>query len=236
MNTLGLKNCFCDVELRYDSKGRTSIIEVNPRVGGIRLRESLLALRGVDFAAVYVQQLLGKPFNFPEPPKTSGYYARSAVYPRVSGFLKGTLGTETARQLPGVLSVNTHIAPVRLLAAILKKSLQWTRGCKQNTRRYQGAGAANQRTDQDRYWVVIPRKKLSRYQTSPTIAGLFNGCDFTLHLRSARSLAISSSASVNMPCAPPALWSKRYLPFTTNTGTLDTSKAEVLRMASLTFA
>ncbi|NVZ55867.1 ATP-grasp domain-containing protein [Pseudomonas edaphica] len=111
LNTLGLRNCVCHVELRYDSKGRASIIEVNPRVGGMRVKESLLALRGVDFAAMYVQQLLGKPFNFPEPPTTSGYYAMSAVYPRVSGILKGIRGTEAARQLPGVLSVSTHIAP-----------------------------------------------------------------------------------------------------------------------------
>ncbi|MBY8952783.1 ATP-grasp domain-containing protein [Pseudomonas carnis] len=111
LNTLGLRNSFCHVELRYDSKGRASIIEVNPRVGGMRVRESLLALRGVDFAAVYVQQLLGKPFSFPEPPMASGYHGMSAVYPRVSGILRGIHGVEAARQLPGVLSVNTHIAP-----------------------------------------------------------------------------------------------------------------------------
>lgn len=75
------------------------------------MRESLLALRGVDFAAVYVQQLLGKPFNLPEPPVTSGYYAMSAVDPRVGGILIGIHGTDAAHQLPGVLSVNTHIAP-----------------------------------------------------------------------------------------------------------------------------
>jgi len=111
LNTLGLRNSFCHVELRYDSKGRASIIEVNLRVGGMRVRESLLALRGIDFAAVYVQQLLGKPFSFPELPIAFGYHGMSAVYPRVSGILRGIHGVEAARQLPGVLSVNTHIAP-----------------------------------------------------------------------------------------------------------------------------
>jgi carbamoylphosphate synthase large subunit len=46
---LDLRNCFCHVEMRYDSRGRPSVIEVNPRVGRMRVVDSLETLAHVNF-------------------------------------------------------------------------------------------------------------------------------------------------------------------------------------------
>lgn len=111
VSALGLKNCFCHVELRYDARGRASVIEVNPRIGGMRVRDSLRTLRGIRFEHFYVRQLLGARVTLPYLDEPSGYFGMLAIYPRKSGTLKEVLGIEAASQLPGIIEIGTHVAP-----------------------------------------------------------------------------------------------------------------------------
>jgi biotin carboxylase len=115
VNAVGLKHCICHVELRYDTQGGASVIDVSPRTGGMRAWDSLRTLRGIRYERFYVQQMLGPPIVLPYLHEPNSYYGQVAFYPRKSGTLREVHGIEAACQLPGVLDITQHAEPGALL-------------------------------------------------------------------------------------------------------------------------
>ncbi|WP_428241057.1 ATP-grasp domain-containing protein [Gynuella sp.] len=113
LQALGLRNCFCHVEMRLDSQKRPSVIEVNPRIGGMRVKDSLKSLLALDYGQVFIDQLLGKEIKRPVPPQIDGIYGMAAIYPRNSGVLREVRGIEAAGKIPGMISITDHFKPGR---------------------------------------------------------------------------------------------------------------------------
>ena len=108
LEALQLKNCFCHIELRLDTQMRPSIIEVNPRVGGMYVTHSLKALRNLDFYSTLIDQITGNSLNLELIEQPKDYYSMLAIYPEHSGTLRKIHGLEEARSLTGVLQLNVH--------------------------------------------------------------------------------------------------------------------------------
>ncbi|OJT26180.1 hypothetical protein BO221_10205 [Archangium sp. Cb G35] len=111
IRSLGLKNCFCHVELRYDSQGRPSVIEVNPRIGGMRVSDSFKTLANVDYADTFIRQTVGQPVAEPVVQKPEGLYGMMALYPRRGGKLRHITGLEQASAIPGMVDIAGYAKP-----------------------------------------------------------------------------------------------------------------------------
>ncbi|HEX5752034.1 MAG TPA: ATP-grasp domain-containing protein [Archangium sp.] len=111
IRSLGLKNCFCHVELRYDSQGRPSVIEVNPRIGGMRVSDSFKTLANVDYADTFIRQTVGQPVDKPVVQKPEGLYGMMALYPRRGGVLRRITGLEQASAIPGMVDIAGYARP-----------------------------------------------------------------------------------------------------------------------------
>ena len=81
VRALGLRNVFCHVELRIDGQGRPSVMEVNPRVGGMRVIDHLRDLCGIEYGAGMIRIAAGLPVEVPQPRAVDGYRGMMAVYP-----------------------------------------------------------------------------------------------------------------------------------------------------------
>ena len=108
VRALGLRNAFCHVELRIDALGRPSVMEVNPRIGGMRVIDSLRDLCGVDYGSAMIRIAAGLPIDVPEPCRIEGYRGMMAVYPRRSGTIAELSGVERAAAIPGVLDIKSY--------------------------------------------------------------------------------------------------------------------------------
>lgn len=108
VDALGLRNAFCHVELRLDDTGRPRVLEINPRLGGMRVVDSLADARGIDYAQTMVRLAVGERFAVPDAPPEARYFGMMAFYPRSSGTLTAINGLGAAASIPGVRSVRRY--------------------------------------------------------------------------------------------------------------------------------
>ncbi|WP_315876741.1 ATP-grasp domain-containing protein [Acaryochloris sp. 'Moss Beach'] len=64
ISILKIDNTVFNVDLRFDGN-QTTIIEVNPRLGGATIRQTILELTGLDAVELHVQLALGEHVNWP---------------------------------------------------------------------------------------------------------------------------------------------------------------------------
>jgi len=111
LHALGLTNNFSHVELCLDCHGRPSIIEANPRIGGMRIVQSLKDVMDIDYPENFIKLVVGEEITAPETIPASGYFAMAAVYPKKSGVLKAVHGVEEARNIPGIQDIAIRMQP-----------------------------------------------------------------------------------------------------------------------------
>jgi biotin carboxylase len=111
VKALGLKNTLCHVELRYCEKTGPQVLEVNPRVGGMCVIDSLKTMIGFDAVQAMVDLALGTFKLASEYPSKSEPHAMFTLYPPHSGIFESVEGVEELQQLPGVLRASLT-APV----------------------------------------------------------------------------------------------------------------------------
>jgi D-alanine-D-alanine ligase-like ATP-grasp enzyme len=99
----GIKNSLCHVELRYDEKTGPQLLEINPRVGGMLVTQSLETMIGFSVPDAILDLALGtfKPGTYDS---ISDLHAMFTLYPPHSGLFERVEGLDLLKRLPGILS------------------------------------------------------------------------------------------------------------------------------------
>lgn len=128
---IGLKNCFCHAEIRIH-KGQPAIIEINPRVGGMRVIDTLQSHLNISHSDILLRMLTGKNFALPDIDHNfDDYLGMCAVYPEKSGMLSDVLGIETAQKITGVEGITQHVPNGHLVSGDFEEVFvvsAWFRG------------------------------------------------------------------------------------------------------------
>jgi D-alanine-D-alanine ligase-like ATP-grasp enzyme len=103
VKALGLKNSLCHVELRYCNKTGPQVLEVNPRVGGMMVVDSLQTMIGFEAVPAMVELAQGTFTPAASYPSKSELHAMFTLYPPHAGVFTGIEGFEELQQLPGML-------------------------------------------------------------------------------------------------------------------------------------
>ena len=109
IRALGLRDMFCHVELRYVDAG-PRVLEVNPRVGGGCITQSIQTFTSLDVDAARVALILGEP----PPPirrRRAGRHAMMLLFSPRRGTIRQLSGLQRLRYLPGVRCVQTGFIP-----------------------------------------------------------------------------------------------------------------------------
>lgn len=110
VRAVGLKNSLSHVELRYDEKLGPQVLEINPRIGGMCVKDSLETMLGFDSVSAQLEIVLGK-FELPtQLNQEETPHAMFTLYPKESGILRAVNGIEELEKIPGVLRV-TQVYP-----------------------------------------------------------------------------------------------------------------------------
>lgn len=111
----GLKNSLCHVELRYDDQFGPQVLEINPRVGGMLVFESLKTMVNFDVLQAQIDLAQGT-FKPAESYRCkSELHAMFTLYPPHSGLFEGIEGEAELNNLEGIIysmlvyPVGTHI-------------------------------------------------------------------------------------------------------------------------------
>lgn len=102
---LGLRWCFCHVELRYVDGVGPRLLEVNPRIGAGCVADSIEAAWGFGVGAMHVDLVLGRAVVPPRRPGSTGPLAMALLFSPRSGTLRRLDGIERVRRLPEVEAV-----------------------------------------------------------------------------------------------------------------------------------
>ncbi|MDO8528254.1 MAG: ATP-grasp domain-containing protein [Deltaproteobacteria bacterium] len=102
---LHLKNTFAHIEMRWEPGVGPQVIEVNPRIGGGQVVQSLQTFLGIDPYEVELDLMMGTHGKRAYPLRTTALHAMFFFFPPRAGFLKSVDGLEKISKLPGVLSV-----------------------------------------------------------------------------------------------------------------------------------
>ena len=105
--TLGLKNCFCHFELRLSTDGPI-ILEVNPRMGGSRIKDNIETIYNISYEDILINQTIGKELKFIKNPDTPDFLSMSVIYPTTKGYLKSIDGLDKVEKLTNVINTNTY--------------------------------------------------------------------------------------------------------------------------------
>lgn len=116
VRAVGLKNTLAHVELRYGEEG-PQLLEINPRVGGMCVIDSLRTMLGFDAEEAMVRLATGTFTVPPTAPKTPELHAMFALYPDHGGRLAAVDGLETLQGLPGVLDAKLRVPVGTKIAA-----------------------------------------------------------------------------------------------------------------------
>ncbi|KAB8028121.1 ATP-grasp domain-containing protein [Fluviispira multicolorata] len=108
VKALGLKNCFCHLELRLDKCGQPSVIEVNPRVGGSRVRDNLEIYYNFKFEDIFISQAIGQPIKEFQKKYFNNHFAISVIYPYEKGILKSITGLAEVESYHEVINAKRH--------------------------------------------------------------------------------------------------------------------------------
>ncbi|MGZ4134583.1 MAG: ATP-grasp domain-containing protein [Tumebacillaceae bacterium] len=103
LKAMGLKNSLSHVELRYDNELGPQILEINPRVGGMCVHDSLKAMCGFDALAAQINLSQGTfvlEGSYHE--SKTDIHAMFTIYPEHAGVFQAVSGIEEVEKLPGV--------------------------------------------------------------------------------------------------------------------------------------
>ncbi|TCP55887.1 ATP-grasp domain-containing protein [Tumebacillus sp. BK434] len=101
---VGLKNTFSHVELRYGENGMgPQLLEINPRIGGMYVQDSIKAMVGIDSMSTCVELGEGTFQAEAEYKSSEEIHAMFTIYPPHSGLLEQVDGLEELEKLPGML-------------------------------------------------------------------------------------------------------------------------------------
>ncbi|MFD2171971.1 ATP-grasp domain-containing protein [Tumebacillus lipolyticus] len=101
---VGLKNSFSHVELRYGDDGMgPQLLEINPRIGGMWVQESIKALVGIDPQPIHVKMMDGTFTAESEYKSSDEIHAMFTIYPPHSGLLEKVDGLEELKQIPEMI-------------------------------------------------------------------------------------------------------------------------------------
>ncbi|ASS76547.1 hypothetical protein CIG75_17320 [Tumebacillus algifaecis] len=101
---VGLKNTFSHVELRYDNHGTgPQLLEINPRIGGMWVHESIRSMVGIDWQATLVSLCEGTFTPESHYESSEEIHAMFCIYPPHSGLLENVEGMDQLQELPGML-------------------------------------------------------------------------------------------------------------------------------------
>jgi D-alanine-D-alanine ligase-like ATP-grasp enzyme len=107
VKAVGLRNTLTHVELRYNDATGPQILEINPRVGGMYIGDSLTTMVGLDPVRAQVDLAQGA-FKLKRAIKPAAEYETQihgmfAIYPPHGGTLESLTGLEELQKLPGVI-------------------------------------------------------------------------------------------------------------------------------------
>lgn len=103
LEAMNLKNSLSHVELRYDKDLGPQILEINPRVGGMCVHDSLKAMCGFDALSAQINLAQGTfVLDGSYHESKTDIHAMFTLYPEHAGVFKSVSGIEDLEQLPGV--------------------------------------------------------------------------------------------------------------------------------------
>ncbi|WP_330925109.1 ATP-grasp domain-containing protein [Candidatus Sororendozoicomonas aggregata] len=106
---LGLKNCFCHVELRIHN-GKPAVMEINHRIGGMRVEDTLKSRLGIEHNDILIKLLSGQSIApLEKKDECRDYLGMCAVYTRKSGTLKNVKGLKDAKNIKGIKNISQHV-------------------------------------------------------------------------------------------------------------------------------
>ncbi|ARU61411.1 hypothetical protein CBW65_10655 [Tumebacillus avium] len=101
---VGLKNTFSHVELRYGENGMgPQLLEINPRIGGMFVQDSIKAMVGIDAMTTCVGLSDGTFKAEAEYQSSEEIHAMFTIYPPHSGLLEQVDGLEELAEMPGMI-------------------------------------------------------------------------------------------------------------------------------------
>lgn len=109
LRAIGLRNSFAHVELRYEDGVGPQILEINPRLGGAYIAQSIETNCGFNPMEKVVDLALGRmslPDSYPVP---NGVYSGFAFFSPRSGKLARVDGVDEVQRLEGVLTAKQEI-------------------------------------------------------------------------------------------------------------------------------
>jgi biotin carboxylase len=107
---LELKNCFCHFELRMTDRGPI-VCEVNPRIGGHRIKDNIQAFFGLTFGEIFLAYAAGEDPARPVRRRLVGanHLVMSVIFAAGKGYLKSIDGLSEVAALPGVMDVKALV-------------------------------------------------------------------------------------------------------------------------------
>jgi biotin carboxylase len=111
VRAVGLKNMNCHVELRYHEEMGPQLLEINPRVGGICIIDSLQTMVGYDAVQAQLELAQGTFVPAESYASKTELHAMFPLYPPHAGILEAVHGLDELKQMPGVISA-TLTAPI----------------------------------------------------------------------------------------------------------------------------
>lgn len=102
VRAIGLRWCFCHVELRYVDSVGPRLLEVNPRIGAGCVIDSIETFWGFHVPAMQLDLVLGQAQRPTTAPRSTERHAMAFVFSPRSGILRRLDGLDRVRQLPEV--------------------------------------------------------------------------------------------------------------------------------------
>lgn len=107
VRALGLRWCFCHVELRYVDGVGPRLLELNPRIGAGCVADSIQTFWGFDVTAMYLDLVMGQAKAPPRLPRSTERHAMAFLFSPRSGVLRQFAGLDRVRKMPEVEVVRT---------------------------------------------------------------------------------------------------------------------------------
>ncbi|WP_025025797.1 ATP-grasp domain-containing protein [Caldalkalibacillus mannanilyticus] len=100
----GIKNSLCHIEIRYDETRGPQLLEINPRVGGMLVTQSLKTMIEFDALEAMIHLALGTfPSGYQPPASKEELHAMFTLYPPHAGFFEKVEGFEELKEWEEIL-------------------------------------------------------------------------------------------------------------------------------------
>ncbi len=109
---VGLKNSIAHIELRYGENGLgPQVIEINPRMGGGFISESLKQMVGIDYNQTYVELMTGTYQAKETYEVLQDHHGMFLLFAPHAGLLQAIEGIDELKELPGIIHVMQPVPP-----------------------------------------------------------------------------------------------------------------------------